>query len=352
MTRVLMEVSHSQYWICADDAVVDESVSVVIANGFADWRPRQVIVTVGAEFEVPIDVERLDGAPEGDPDDWQDVVEFSVHTDTGRLHLQPLFDGPRRPNLATAGPGDYRIRLSAKNRDPTDSTVKEAHRLQSWPGPHAEPTLVKLSSEFAARWGAPLPRREVDWARLAASPGTRLIVDWWNLAAPDDASATETTTVTVNDVLPGSPAQVFNKFDNTNPGYLAMGGGAVGSQQVADDVPAELPERRQSHIGDLNLLVNQIEVKRFSLLRFTWGFEEHLRRDDNLERVYGPLHPIGPGSTTVDIHFAKHPDGRFVTVHHHDVPSWLANDVGALWQLILSNRSSREWIPWPWSETW
>jgi hypothetical protein len=114
-----MDVSHSQYWICADDAGEDDSNAVEISKGLAYWQPGEVIVIVAAEYEVPIDVEVLEVAPAvADVDDWQDVVEFSLHTDHGQLHLVPLFDGARRPNLARRGPGDYRLRLSATGRDP------------------------------------------------------------------------------------------------------------------------------------------------------------------------------------------------------------------------------------------
>jgi hypothetical protein len=363
-----MEVSHSQYWICADDVAEDDTNAVEIATGLADWQPGQVIVTVAAEYSVPIEVERLDRAPADDSADWQDVVEFSLHTADARLHLVPLFEAARRPNLAISGRGDYRLRLSARDRDAAHGrSVKELHRLQVWPAPHEESVLIKTTSEFAAEWGAPPPpRREVDWQSLAQAPGTRLIVQWWELVAPP--RDTGTSTVTVSDVLPGTPGRVFGRFDGTNPGGLYRGmGGIDGPRGAAND------SRRGSgfiagpfwngddacgkqHIGDLEVHVDPIEVKRFSRVVFTWGFlenpAEHYIEDGRLlfRKLPARPHPIPPDTVTVEMTFSKHPAGRLVTVTLTQVPDWLAEDVASLWRLILDANKNPDWFPWPWNE--
>jgi hypothetical protein len=298
------------------------------------------------------------------------VVEFSLHTEDARLHLVPLFEAPRRPNLATAGPGNYRLRLSARDRDAAPGrSVKELHRLQVWAALHEEPVLIKSTSEFAAEWGAPPPpRREVDWQSLAQAPGTRLIVHWWELVAP--RRATDTCTVTVSDVLPGSPSRVFGRFDGTNPGGLYRGMGGIdgprgapydsrrGSGFIAgpfwndDDDDAD----GKQHIGDLEVHVDPIDVKRFSRVVFTWGFlEKPYEPDaDSGWLAYRELparpHPIPPETVTVEMTFSKHPGGRLVTATLTHVPEWLADDVTNLWRLILHANKNPDWFPWPWTE--
>jgi hypothetical protein len=369
VTRVRMSVDDSQYWICADDVAEDDTNAVEIATGLADWQSGQVIVTVAAEYSVPIEVERLDRAPADDFDDWQDAVEFSLHTEDARLHLVPLFGAARRPNLATAGPGDYRLRLSARDRDAAPGrSVKELHRLQVWPAPHAEPVLIKSTSEFAAEWGAPPPpKREVDWQALAQALGTRLIVHWWELVAPP--RDTGTCTVTVSGVLPGTPGRVFGRFDHFNPGYLHRGmGGGRGPSRASTDISRGYgfidgpfwgdgdDTGGKRHIGDLEVHVDPIEVKRFSRVVFTWGFLENPaeRYVEAGQLLYRELptrpHPIPPDTVTVEMTFAKDPGGRLVTVTLTQIPEWLADDVASLWRLILDANKNTDWFPWPWTE--
>jgi hypothetical protein len=157
-------------WDSEAEAPVD------VAPGLLDMRGREAGVTVAAEWKVPVTIRLLAGPPEQSLVDWEDVVEFSMTTEGG-LHLMPLFDGPVGPNLAHRGPGGYRLRLHATGRDETadayqrsgmpdpddDRQTVEQHLLEVWPAVPAQPTILKISSEFARRWAA-MPRSALDEA--------------------------------------------------------------------------------------------------------------------------------------------------------------------------------------------
>jgi hypothetical protein len=372
-----MDVDHSQYWVIAtgesgdDDSVSGDGDSTAeIARGLADWQPGGVMITSAVGYgRVPIDLEFLDGPPVEDVADWQDIVEFSLVTDQGELRLTPLGEEARGPNLARHGPGAYRLRLSATDRDGdgTEPTT-ERQRLQVWAASQAPPRLLALTSTFATTWGDRPKAREIDWPDLAKTPGVRLLVGWKQLIPPSGSH--DTTSVTVTGVLPGSPQRTFGHYEYGNPGGLCEGGGGATApdryeshvsesgaalERASKNQPLSEPE---TWIGDLWLIVDQLDRQRFRYLRYTWGFlergYEQIRHsgDRCTDAVLaGAAHPIPAGSTTVEMTFTKHPDGRLVTVHHHGVPDWLADDVQALWRISFEHNQTDTWQPLPWSLT-
>jgi hypothetical protein len=363
MPRVRMPVEYSQYWICVDDVAEDDTNAVDIVAGLASWQPGEVIVTA-ADWGRSVDVyvELLDVEPTDVVDDeWQDAVEFSLTTTDGDIRLMPPMDGPKGPNLAARGPGCYRMRLSATDRDEVDSKKsRERHRLEVWPAPEGAPIAIKCTSAFAIDWATPPPPpRDVDWPALASTPGVRLIVGWKDLIAPDEPAQRQPTTVSVRGVVGGTPGQVFNEFNNPVVAGIAGGmrtarGISADNREFACFILHDLydpqsdgdPTGWQRWVGNLELVGTALDIQRFHTLRFTLGFHEGLYVDDDKKTS----HPLPPGSTTVEIHFAKHPDGREVTITHHDVPAWVGDDVAALWHLVLKqNRTYSKYaaaMPW------
>lgn len=96
-------------------------------------------LTVQATQEPP-------SAPLGD---WDEVVEVAFHSPSGRFSIDGVADGPPLPNLATAGPGPYRVRVHARGRDAghgvetvTDITgIVEEFLILCWPA-DGEPETV------------------------------------------------------------------------------------------------------------------------------------------------------------------------------------------------------------------
>jgi hypothetical protein len=363
MVRVRMPIQYNQYWICADDVSEDDANAIDIAPGLAQWQPGEVIVTA-ADQDRSLDVEivLLDEPPTaGVKDPWLDSVEFSIETTTGEIRLIQLMDGPRGPNLAVHGPGGYRLRLSASGRDPiAGKKPREQHRLEVWSAPVADPAVLRLTSKFAIGWAAePLPPREIDWTALAGTKGIRLIVGWMNLQAPSDPDLLSPTTVTVSDVLEGTPAQVFSRFQNQVVGGLAGGMRTAGSIAetrtfncfVINDLyfPDEVGHLTdiQRYIGNLAIVGEVTDSDRFKSFSMAVGFEDDFAIPDGTPQR---RHPIPPGSSTLTFDFSKHPDGRHVAITHSGVQAWLADDVAALWQMVLerNRRYSKYRAAMPW----
>jgi hypothetical protein len=377
VVRVRMTIDYSQYLICVDDVQEDDSNADEFAPGLAQWQPGEVIVTAADQNRsLDIQVEILDVPPSDSIDGhWQDAAEFSLETTDGEIRLVQLMEGAKGPNLASRGPGAYRLRLCATDRDAiAGKKPREQHRLEVWPAPVAETKSLRLTSQFAVDWATPPPPpREIDWTDLASTPGARLIVGWKSLVAPAGRREDlELCRVQVSGVVEGSPAHVFHRFGTPAIGGMASGSQSGGGTQDgrtmhADitypedryDLREEPPSERARWIGDLGLVTQWHEVKRFSRLRVTMGFEEHFFGREYDEsgvrfipgpRIEGRAHPLPVGSTTIQFDFSKHADGRLVTIAHDGVPRWLHDDVQALWRIVLdANRRHSKWkaaMPW------
>ncbi|MFF4590903.1 hypothetical protein [Streptomyces sp. NPDC001388] len=104
-----------------------------------------------------------------------EIVEVSVLCQSGRLLVESLDLGPAEdlPNLATAGPGRYRIRVHAHGRstnpDGTDSDPIERYLLTVWPSASAETAILKSGQRIAAELTRYADQPEHGWER---SPGS------------------------------------------------------------------------------------------------------------------------------------------------------------------------------------
>jgi hypothetical protein len=175
--------------------------------------------------------------------------------------------------------------------------------------------LFKLTSVFGSSWGDPPLKRDIDWEELSRTSGVRLLVGWQGLVAASGPASS--TTVSVETVLQRTPLKAFEPFRGVNPGHIGFGveshhaagmpdGLTRGHAQVdgwwGDNSP-------NPYIAGLDIEIEQIEVKPYSRLRFTWGCVQRRYPVD------GPMvenlahHPIPVGSTTVEINFSRHPDG-------------------------------------------
>ncbi len=71
-------------------------------------------------------------------DPWDDVVEVTIATETGEIHVEGWAGATHdETNLATEGPGTYRLRVSARDRgsewDQNVEVAKEQFRFDIWP---------------------------------------------------------------------------------------------------------------------------------------------------------------------------------------------------------------------------
>uniref|UniRef100_A0AAU2JYH7 Uncharacterized protein n=1 Tax=Streptomyces sp. NBC_00049 TaxID=2903617 RepID=A0AAU2JYH7_9ACTN len=111
-------------------------------------------IGTAVNYTVALSVHVLAGRPDDDSDDFDHVVEASLHTPSGRLivmgctdHLDDAarFHVPAgwtrarasRRNLAAA------VRWFESDEEPEEPEVTEEVRLQTWPAPFSAPHIVK-----------------------------------------------------------------------------------------------------------------------------------------------------------------------------------------------------------------
>ncbi|MFI6588337.1 hypothetical protein [Embleya sp. NPDC050493] len=120
-----------------------------LTTGLVSARGDEVRIRTGTRTgEVPLATETYDREPPLEPG-WKDIAEVSVAVPSGALRVLEsrhpfLFD-----DLATFGPGDYRVRVYANNRgdERAGRGSRDSYLLQLWPAPWAEEKLVRLCED-------------------------------------------------------------------------------------------------------------------------------------------------------------------------------------------------------------
>ncbi|MET9847928.1 hypothetical protein [Streptomyces ossamyceticus] len=128
------------------------------SNGLAAPMSHGAIILTGIRTgDVQVTAEARDTPPQTtDHAPWDEVVDVSVLCQSGQLLVESLDLGPAEdlPDLATAGPGWYRIRVHAHGRntnpDGTDSDPIERYLLTVWPSAPEAAAVLKSSQRIAA----------------------------------------------------------------------------------------------------------------------------------------------------------------------------------------------------------
>lgn len=105
-----------------------------------------------------------------DVDAWEQVVEVSVRSVTGKLWVSTQ-DGPvdGLPMLGGHGPGDYRLRAHVRGRDTSfdgQTEPTEQYLLITWPSPQLPQVIMKAVD----RAGSGLVAQSSSWAEEPARP--------------------------------------------------------------------------------------------------------------------------------------------------------------------------------------
>lgn len=164
--RVKVFVSYGQYYISSPnvggDAVPGPDQA---ANHLIAVAPDGACLLSGTHTgDIWLQLETWDGPPPLDLGAWEEVVEATFTSTTDHAFITEWGEAPREdlPNVATTGPGTYRLRLSARGRkegldagdlDEDDEPVEE-HRLQTWPSPPIPDHSLKTTEHVAANWPA------------------------------------------------------------------------------------------------------------------------------------------------------------------------------------------------------
>jgi hypothetical protein len=114
------------------------------------------LLTVGPQWgTVGFTVAVADRDPSADLDGYEDIVEISYESPSGRVSLEEWGGGRAHilPSLP-AGPGTYRLRYHARGMDEEDSldAIAEHYFLQIWPEPPCDPAVLKSTSSLFQYW--------------------------------------------------------------------------------------------------------------------------------------------------------------------------------------------------------
>ncbi|MFD9949936.1 hypothetical protein ACFWYW_20310 [Nonomuraea sp. NPDC059023] len=99
--------------------------------------------------DIPFTVTAADRDPGADLDGYEDIVEISFESPSGKLFLVGWlmdWNDEKAHNLAPllSGPGTYRLRYHLRGRDEERCAVDD-HYLQIWPAPHYDPAVLKTT---------------------------------------------------------------------------------------------------------------------------------------------------------------------------------------------------------------
>ena len=158
-----------QFWICEpeqlpDPATWDQSNGLVVTanHGLVILTSEfmgDIKVTVDARDTRPLGADHPYGLAEGPI--WHEIVEASIRCSAGPLEVIPVYDVDDLdlaglPRIDTVGPGDYRLRVHARNRDlpaldnnGLESSTDE-YLIVSWPQASRPPWLIRLTDTRGA----------------------------------------------------------------------------------------------------------------------------------------------------------------------------------------------------------
>lgn len=162
---------YGQYLITAD-VPVDPPVPAVGGNGVIKVELGQAVVYTGTHTgDVGLIIELGDSAPGRDTNGWDEVVEVTLTSPTGKIYARGLLDtidwgdGADAPNLAIAGAGDYRLRVHVRGRDAgrdagpvmEDQEPVEHHLIQIWAAEPGPEIVYMTGDQIGAYWRGDIP---------------------------------------------------------------------------------------------------------------------------------------------------------------------------------------------------
>jgi hypothetical protein len=145
-----------------DDDLADVGIFVETGNQYGPFS----VTTRDPAAEPPIE------------QDWEDVVEFSVATDSALEISEPE---DRYPSVTLVEePGSYRIRVSARGRNRDGSFHEgddpiEWYLVEAWPEPARPGAIVRMTSVFALNeLAGPPPRPDIPEAPAGLAASVRI----------------------------------------------------------------------------------------------------------------------------------------------------------------------------------
>lgn len=164
--RGLMRVTYHQFWLLDERQQVRSSI--LATNGLFGTGVGAAMICTGIHTGVVrLSIEARDSAPVSiDVDGWDEVAEVSIEAPGGHLRAAALgSDTDPFPELTSAGPGEYRVRVHARGRDVLVDGVAtepvEDYHVTVWPQAGAEERIYKQTDGYGAQLRASVARAPV-----------------------------------------------------------------------------------------------------------------------------------------------------------------------------------------------
>ncbi|MFF4276910.1 hypothetical protein [Streptomyces sp. NPDC001536] len=141
------------------------------SNGFVAPMSEGVLIVTGINTGlVRVTIQGpYSSTPDQPADDWEEIVEASVHAPAGKLAVDSPLSGPLADDsaiLSPAGPAWYRVRVHARGRalhpDQVSMEPVEDYLIITWPAPPAETTIMRASDAIERSLRTPQPERTPD----------------------------------------------------------------------------------------------------------------------------------------------------------------------------------------------
>jgi hypothetical protein len=299
-------VSYSQYYVQAgldrqDGGVGDDLISGLLTG----LGPQEVMVITGLHTgKVTVTARALSAPPRELEPGWDVVGETDLESPEGQISVVD-WAGPDHPelgSLAISGPGRYRLRVHARNRD---GTANEEHLLVLWPStdPAAARLLTPLD-EYGLELTGQVTLHPLDDIDQAAATAVRDLAAL--LALPDPpAWSGSRTEIRAHAVVPATPRKVWTVI--SDPKWW-LGTGGTGSLEDGDFFIAQL-----AHSPDLQAEGTFLGHEQPKRLTLTWSWTTYREIEVDRETPYAPRIDPATGEVTTP--------SRTVRSHEH-VPSW------------------------------
>ncbi len=104
-----------------------------------------------------VQIDLLDAEPPLLDDAFDDVVEVSVTVPPGTTPIWQTWAGEQSGELVGLGPGDFRMRVSARGRDAGKANesiddVVDTYVIELWPASRGEDEILRVGSDNARYW--------------------------------------------------------------------------------------------------------------------------------------------------------------------------------------------------------
>jgi hypothetical protein len=351
--RARVWVDHGQYHVMAGPEM--DVGAETIPGLFLDLGPEGVAVLTGLYMgKITVTAAGLTAAPAELDEGWDVVAETDLVCPEGEIYVLDMTQNarPELGPLARAGPGRYRLRAHARNREQTEEErhSREEHHLLVWPVTEAAPPRLltpmdeygRIISGEAAADAPPL-----DAIELAAAAAMRQLASLVVAENPPDLSGS-TTTVSADATVAGTRRRVWRIVSEPMM-WIAMGGSgdAAGFYTTLMHEPyiyargtrvlAESPSRAAFTYSWTTMHEMEADIPVVVGMTIDPDTGEHrevIRMERGTELVESWLLPARP--TTVGITLSGAGKGLVtVQVEHRDLPVELASLVQPFWDWAL-----------------